>query len=81
VMHHAPYLIRTTILKNIRIGRDEASEADVWAVLEKVGLKEMVTQLPEGLQTMVEEDSNSNSGGEPHRLALAPILLQVTPIV
>ncbi len=50
VMHQAPYLFRTTILNNIRIGREEASEAEVWAVLEKVGLKEMVTQLPEGLQ-------------------------------
>ena len=54
VMHQAPYLFRTTILNNIRIGR-EASEAEVWAVLEKVGLKEMVAQLPEGLQTMVDE--------------------------
>ncbi|QQV79592.1 hypothetical protein JG559_00235 [Enterococcus faecalis] len=26
-------------LNNIRIGREEASEAEVWAVLEKVGLK------------------------------------------
>ena len=42
VMHQAPYLFRTTILNNIRIGREEASEAEVWAVLEKVGLKEMV---------------------------------------
>ena len=55
VMHQAPYLFRTTILNNIRIGREEASEAEVWAVLEKVGLKEMVAQLPEGLQTMVDE--------------------------
>ena len=54
VMHQAPYLFRTTILNNIRIGR-RSEQAEVWAVLEKVGLKEMVTQLPEGLQTMVDE--------------------------
>lgn len=81
VMHQAPYLFRTTILNNIRIGREEASEAEVWAVLEKVGLKEMVTQLPEGLQTMVDEAGLRFSGGERHRLALARILLQDTPIV
>ena len=80
VMHQAPYLFRTTILNNIRIGR-EASEAEVWAVLEKVGLKEMVAQLPEGLQTMVDEAGLRFSGGERHRLALARILLQDTPIV
>ena len=81
VMHQAPYLFRTTILNNIRIGREEASEAEVWAVLEKVGLKEMVNQLPEGLQTMVDEAGLRFSGGERHRLALARILLQDTPIV
>ena len=81
VMHQAPYLFRTTILNNIRIGREEASEAEVWAVLEKVGLKEMVAQLPEGLQTMVDEAGLRFSGGERHRLALARILLQDTPIV
>ena len=60
---------------------EEASEAEVWAVLEKVGLKEMVAQLPEGLQTMVDEAGLRFSGGERHRLALARILLQDTPIV
>ena len=80
VMHQAPYLFRTTILNNIRIGREEASEAEVWAVLEKVGLKEMVAQLPEGLQTMVDE------AGLRFLVAndiawLARILLQDTPIV
>lgn len=41
----------------------------------------MVAQLPEGLQTMVDEAGLRFSGGERHRLALARILLQDTPIV
>ncbi|GGC87247.1 thiol reductant ABC exporter subunit CydC [Enterococcus wangshanyuanii] len=81
VIHQAPYLFRTSILNNVRLGREEASEAEVWQVLASVGLKEMVQDLPEGLQTMVDEAGLRFSGGERHRLALARILLQDTPIV
>lgn len=81
VIHQTPYLFRTTILNNVRLGQEEASEEEVWQVLAKVGLKEMVADLPEGLQTMVDEAGLRFSGGERHRLALARILLQDTPIV
>lgn len=81
VIHQAPYLFRTTILNNVRLGQESATEAEVWQVLEQVGLKEMVADLPEGLQTMVDEAGLRFSGGERHRLALARILLQDTPIV
>ncbi|MTD42358.1 thiol reductant ABC exporter subunit CydC [Erwinia sp. CPCC 100877] len=81
VIHQAPYLFRTTILNNVRLGQESATEAEVWQVLEQVGLKEMVADLPDGLQTMVDEAGLRFSGGERHRLALARILLQDTPIV
>ncbi|MGC6768356.1 thiol reductant ABC exporter subunit CydC [Enterococcus sp. LJL128] len=81
VIQQKPYLFRTTILNNIRLGNEHASEEEIWQVLEQVGLKKMVTQLPEGLQTMVDEAGLRFSGGERHRLALARILLQNTPIV
>lgn len=81
VIHQKPYLFRTTILNNVRIGREEASEDEVWDVLAKVGLKEMIMELPEQLETMVDEAGLRFSGGERHRLALARILLQDTPIV
>lgn len=81
VIHQTPYLFRTTILNNVRLGQEEASEEEVWQVLAKVGLKEMVEGLPEGLQTMVDEAGLRFSGGERHRLALARILLQDTPVV
>ncbi len=47
VIQQAPYLFNTTLLNNIRIGNQDASEEDVWKVLERVGLKEMVTDLSE----------------------------------
>ena len=81
VIHQSPYLFHTTILNNVRLGKESATEEDVWAVLESVGLKEMVMALPETIYTMVDEAGLRFSGGERHRLSLARILLQDTPIV
>ncbi|MFS1229403.1 ATP-binding cassette domain-containing protein, partial [Enterococcus lactis] len=81
VINQSPYLFHTTVLNNIRLGNESASEEEVWRVLEQVGLKEMVADLPNGLATMVDEAGLRFSGGERHRLALARILLKDTPII
>ena len=81
VIQQAPYLFHTTILNNVRMANTNKSEEEVWQVLERVGLKKLVEQLPEGLHTMVDEAGLRFSGGERHRMALALILLQDTPIV
>lgn len=81
VIQQAPYLFHTTILNNVRMANTNKSEEEVWQVLERVGLKKLVEQLPEGLHTMVDEAGLRFSGGERHRMALARILLQDTPIV
>lgn len=81
VIQQAPYLFHTTILNNVRMANTDKTEAEVWQVLERVGLKKLVEQLPEGLHTMVDEAGLRFSGGERHRMALARILLQDTPIV
>lgn len=81
VIQQAPYLFHTTILNNVRMANTNKSEEEVWQVLERVGLRKLVEQLPEGLHTMVDEAGLRFSGGERHRMALARILLQDTPIV
>ena len=81
VIHQTPYLFNTTILNNLRIGNEEATIEQVWQVLERVGLKDMVKALPQGLETMVDEAGMRFSGGERHRMALARILLKDAPII
>lgn len=81
VIHQTPYLFHTTIANNLRIGRESATEADLWQVLTRVELKELVESLPDGLETMVDEAGLRFSGGERQRLALARILLQEAPII
>lgn len=81
VIQQEPYLFRTSLLNNIRLGNEKASLEQVWQVLERVGLREMVETLPQGLDTMVDEAGLRFSGGERHRIALARILLKETPVV
>ncbi len=81
VIQQEPYLFHTTVLNNLRIGNEAATLEEVWQVLTRVGLKQMVEMLPDQLNTMVDEAGLRFSGGERHRLALARILLKDTPIV
>ncbi|OTO72753.1 MULTISPECIES: thiol reductant ABC exporter subunit CydC [unclassified Enterococcus] len=81
VIHQTPYLFHTTIANNLRIGNEAATEKALWQVLARVGLKELVESLPEGLETMVDEAGLRFSGGERQRLALGRILLQEAPII
>lgn len=81
VIHQTPYLFNTTVVNNVRIGNEGASDEEVWDVLERVGLKKLIKKLPQGLETMVDEAGLRFSGGERHRLALARILLKDAPII
>lgn len=81
VIQQRTYLFNITILENLRLGRADAHEDEVWDVLSQVGLREMVERLPAGLHTMVDEAGMRFSGGERHRIALARVLLQDVPLV
>ncbi|MGN1272365.1 MAG: thiol reductant ABC exporter subunit CydC [Lactobacillus sp.] len=81
VINQTPYLFNTTIANNLRLGNEEATDEQLWDVLNRVGLKQTIEALPEKMNTQVEEAGLRFSGGERHRLALARVLLKNTPIV
>lgn len=81
VINQNPYLFNTTIANNLRLGDLNATPKQMWDVLERVGLKDMVENLDQGLETKVDEAGLRFSGGERHRLALARVLLKDSPIV
>lgn len=81
VISQSTYLFNTTVGNNIRIGNEDASEEEVWAALDKVGLREKIEALPQGLDTKIDSAGLEFSGGERHRLSLTRILLKDTPIV
>jgi len=64
------FLFAGTIRDNIRIGRPGASDADIAAAIEAVGLTDRFAKLPEGLETEVRERGSRLSGGERQLVSL-----------
>jgi ATP-binding cassette subfamily C protein CydC len=81
VLNQKPYLFATTVENNIRLGNQQATKAEIEAVMKQVKLDQYMNSLPNGLQTQMEETGQRFSGGERQRIALARILLKDTPIV
>jgi ABC-type multidrug transport system fused ATPase/permease subunit len=69
-------LFHDTVAANLRLARRNASESDLYSALETSGLGEFVSNLPQGLMTLVGEQGLRLSGGERQRLALARSLLK-----
>ncbi|EAE7093014.1 ABC transporter ATP-binding protein/permease [Listeria monocytogenes] len=70
------YLYANSIQENLLIGYSHASETDLWNVLEQVSLADFVRNLPEQLNTLLEENGSNLSGGQRQRLLLARALLR-----
>lgn len=81
VIDQSPYLFNTSILNNIRLGNESATDDDVLKVIEKVNLQDLINELPNGLYTNMEEAGQRFSGGERQRIALARILLKKPKIM
>ena len=65
------FLFSGTIGSNIRFGRPEASDDEVWRALDVAQAKEFVEALPEGLDAVVDQGGVNFSGGQRQRLAIA----------
>ena len=65
------YLFAGTIRENVRIGRPDASDAEVQAAIDALGVSERFATLPEGLDTEVRERGSRLSAGERQLVSLA----------
>ncbi len=73
-------LFNDTILENIRYGRLGADDEEVLSAAKKAKLDRLISQLPEGVETVVGERGMMISGGEKQRLAISRLLLKNAPI-
>jgi thiol reductant ABC exporter CydC subunit len=74
-------LLTGTLAENLRVGRPDASDAQLEAALERVGLGAWLHSLPAGLTTSLGEQGQALSGGERQRVALARALLRPAPFL
>lgn len=65
-----------TLAANLRLGKPEATEAELLSALDKVGLLTWLQAQPQGLQTPLGEYGAAISGGQARRVALARLLLK-----
>lgn len=75
------FLFNTSILENVRIGRPDATDAEVMNALEKAQCLDFIEKLPKGVYTMAGDSGNKLSGGEKQRISLARALLKDAPII
>ncbi|MFF3561439.1 ABC transporter ATP-binding protein [Streptomyces sp. NPDC002574] len=69
------HLFHDTIRANLLLARPDAGEDELWEVLRRARLADLVTDLPDGLDTVVGERGYRLSGGERQRVTIARLLL------
>ena len=74
-------LFNNTVMENIRIGRQGATDEEVLAAAREAQCDEFVEKLPEGYQTMIGENGSALSGGERQRISIARALLKDSPVI
>ena len=70
-INHSAYVFNGSIEDNIRMGKNNATNEEIYAALKKANLYEFVMTLPNKLKTNVGEGGSLLSGGQKQRLALA----------
>ena len=76
-----PMLFNATVADNIRVGRPNASEAELLAAARQANAVEFIQSLPNGFDTVLSERGNSLSGGQRQRIAIARAFLKDAPIL
>ncbi|MEV4948516.1 ABC transporter ATP-binding protein [Streptomyces sp. NPDC053755] len=70
-----PYLFSGTVASNLRYGRPEAGDEELWHALEVAQAADFVRDLPERLDAPVAQGGTNLSGGQRQRLAIARVLV------
>ena len=75
------YLFHLSIRENIRIGKPDATDAEIEQAAKKASCHEFISALPQGYDTVAGDGGNNLSGGEKQRIAIARAILKDSPII
>ena len=71
-----PYLFTGTVASNLRFGRSEATDDELWEALEIAQARDFVDEMPGGLDAPIAQGGTNVSGGQRQRLAIARALVK-----
>ena len=81
VVFQEPFILSRSIEENLRIGKPDATPAEIALALARAQASDFVAAQPQGLATILGERGRNVSGGERQRLAVARALLKDPPIL
>jgi ATP-binding cassette subfamily B protein len=70
------YLFSGTVASNLRFGKPDATEEEMWRALEIAQARDFVAALPDGLESEVSQGGTNFSGGQRQRLAIARAVIR-----
>ncbi|MDI5973829.1 ABC transporter ATP-binding protein [Streptomyces sp. SL13] len=71
-----PYLFSGTVASNLRYGRPDATDEELWRALETAQARDFVEAMADGLQAPISQGGSNVSGGQRQRLAIARALVR-----
>ncbi len=71
-----PYLFSGTVASNLRYGKPDATDEEMWEALEIAQARDFVEEMPEGLESPIAQGGTNVSGGQRQRLAIARALIR-----
>lgn len=71
-----PFLFAGTVASNLRLGREEATDDELWKALEVAQAKDFVSAMDGGLEAAITQGGTNVSGGQRQRLAIARALVR-----
>jgi ATP-binding cassette subfamily B protein len=71
-----PYLFSGTVASNLRYGKEDATDEELWHALEVAQARSFVEEMPEGLDAPIAQGGTNVSGGQRQRLAIARALVR-----
>ena len=71
-----PYLFSGTIASNLRLGKPDATDEELWRALEIAQARTFVERMPEGLNSAIAQGGTNVSGGQRQRLSIARALVR-----
>ena len=71
-----PYLFSGTVASNLRYGRPDATDDELWQALAVAQARDFVSEMPDGLDAAISQGGTNVSGGQRQRLAIARALVR-----